>query len=133
MMSKRDGKASVPFGPLKYLYVGSSNIQKDIDYYSKVLGARKVWDRTGFGARVAAFELGSGPLVLLADHRPAGSCILIYQVEDLKKTSKWLREKGWKAEGSEFEVPEGPCCRFNDPSGNTLALLQVVRPGVFGE
>ena len=118
---------------MKYLYVGSSNIQKDVDYYTKTLGARKVWDRTGFGARVAAFELGPGPLILLADHRPAGSCIMIFQVDDLKRTSEQLRRRGWKAESAHFEVPEGPCYRFNDPSGNLLALLEIVRPGIFGD
>jgi len=26
------------------MYVGSSNIQKDLDYYTEILGAKKVWD-----------------------------------------------------------------------------------------
>ena len=132
-MSKIEGRLRFPFGPLKYLYLGSSNIKRDIEYYSKILGAAKVWDRSGFGARVAAFQLGEGPILLLADHRPAGSCIMIFQVDNLEKTSGQLRERGWKAEGEEFEVPEGPCYRFNDPSGNALALLQIVRPNIFGQ
>ena len=126
------GVERVPFGPLKYLYVGSSDIQKDLDYYTGILGAKKVWDLSSFGTRVAALRLGQGPLLLLADHRPARSCILIFQVEDLAVVSKRLREKGWKPEGEKFEIPEGPCYRFNDRSGNPLALLQVVRPNVLG-
>ena len=121
-----------PFGPLRYLYVGSSSIQKDLDYYTKVLGAKKLWDVSSLGARVAALRLGAGPLVLLADHRPARSCILIFQIDDLAAVSRRLREKGWKPEGEKFEIPEGPCYRFNDPSGNPLALLQIVRPNVLG-
>ena len=46
--------------------------------------------------------------------------------------SKRLREEGWKPKGEKFEIPEGPCYRFNDPSGNQLALLQIVRPNVLG-
>ena len=126
------GIEKLPFGPLRYLYVGSSDIQKDLDYYTKVLGAKKLWDLSRFGTRVAALRLGSGPLVLLADHRPARSCILIFQVDDLLAESKRLREKGWRPEGEQFEIPEGPCYRFNDPSGNPLALLQIVRPNVLG-
>lgn len=122
----------VPFGTLRYLYVGSSDLQKDLDYYTTILGAKKVWDLSSFGTRVAALRLGQGPLLLLADHRPAKSCILIFQVEDLAAVSKRLREKGWKPEGEKFEIPEGPCYRFNDPSGNPLALLQIVRPNVLG-
>ena len=122
----------LPFGPLRYLYVGSKSAQKDLDYYTKVLGAEKVWDISSSGTRVAAVRLGKGPLVLLADHRPAGSCIMIFQVESLKEASEKLRKRGWRPEGEEFEIPEGPCYRFNDPSGNALAILEIVRPGVLG-
>jgi len=117
---------------LRYLYVGTSNVQNDVDYYTKVLEAKKVWDISSFGTRVAALRLGEGPLLLLADHRPAPSCILIFQVDDLQAVSKELRQKGWKPEGERFEIPEGPCYRFNDPSGNPLALLEITRPNVLG-
>ena len=133
-MAKRrmEEKKDAPFGPLKYLYIGTSNVQKDLDYYTRVLGAKKVWDLSSFGTRVVAVRLGKGPLLLLADHRPAPSCILIFQVDDIEATSKELRKHGWKPEGGKFEIPEGPCYRFNDPSGNPLALLQIVRPNVLG-
>jgi len=117
---------------LRYLYVGTSNVQKDVDYYTKVLEAKKVWDISSFGTRVAALRLGEGPLLLLADHRPAPSCILIFQVDDLQAVSKELRQRGWKPEGERFEIPEGPCFRFKDPSGNPLALLEITRPNVLG-
>jgi len=57
---------------------------------------------------------------------------MIFQVESLKEASGKLRKRGWKPEGEEFEIPEGPCYRFNDPSGNALAILEIVRPGVLG-
>ncbi len=129
MMSADKG---LPFGPLRYLYVGSSNVDKDLEYYTRILGAKKIWDISSSGTRVAALQLGKGPSILLADHRPARSCILIFEIEDLTAASKQLRKKGWKPEGESFEIPEGPCYRFNDPSGNPLALLEVVRPNVFG-
>ena len=121
------------FRHLRYLYMGTSNAQRDVDYYTKVLGVEKVWDISSFGTRVVAFRLGEGPLLLLADHRPASSCILIFQVDDLEAVSKALRQRGWKPEGERFEIPEGPCYRFNDPSGNTLALLEITRPNVLGK
>lgn len=125
------GKTAKPIGNLRYLYIGTSNAKRDIEYYTKVLRAEKIWDRTRCGAKVAALRVGTGPLILLADHRPAPSCILIYEVEDLAGVSDSLREKGWKPEGDPFEVPDGPCYRFNDPSGNPFALLQIVRPNIF--
>jgi hypothetical protein len=51
----------------------------------------------------------------------------------LKGTAKELRSRGWKSEGRSFEIPPGPCLLFEDPSGNPLAILENVRPGVFGE
>jgi len=125
-------KKGLPFGKLRYLYVGSKNVEKDLEYYIRVLGAVKIWDISSMGTQVAAVQLGEGPLILLADHRPAGSCILIFQVDSIKDTSENLRKHGWKPEGVVFEIPEGPCYRFNDPSGNPLAILEIVRPGVLG-
>ncbi len=81
-MSKRK---DAPFGRLRYLYMGTSNVQKDV-----------------------------------------------FQVDNLKAVSEELRQRGWKPEGERFEIPEGPCYRFNDPSGNPLALLQITRPNVLG-
>src|SRR5207244_11685047 len=96
-------RSSDLFGRLRYLYMGTSDVQKDVDYYTKVLGARKIWDISSFGTRVAALRLGEGPLLLLVDHRPAPSCILIFQVGDLQAVSKELRQKGWKPEREQFE------------------------------
>jgi hypothetical protein len=31
-----------------------------------------------------------------------------------------------------FGIPDGPCQRFHDPSGNALALLQMDRPNALG-
>ncbi len=63
--------AKNPLGVLRFLYVGSSDVRKDLDYYTKILGARKIWDFTSMGTRVAAVNVSSGPLLLLAGHRPA--------------------------------------------------------------
>ena len=121
-----------PVGRLRYLYIGTSNTQRDADCYTKVQGAQKLWDVSSFGTRVAALRLGEGPLILLADHRPAPSCIMIYEVDDLKRASAGLRKRGCEPLGEQFEIPEGPCYGFNDPSGNPLALLQITRRNVLG-
>src|SRR3984893_19515623 len=81
-----------------------------------------------FDAKVAALRVADGPLFLLADHRPAPSCMPILAVENLEATVEELKGRGWRLEGDLFEIPNGPCCRFNDPSGNPLALFQDIRP-----
>ena len=124
---------AAPFGKIEYLYVGTSDFERDLAYYTNVLGAKVIWNRHAFGAKVASLRLCKGPQYLLADHRPAPSCLPLFEVPDLKATSKQLRSRGWKWEGRSFEISPGPCILFKDPSGNELALFENVRPKVMGE
>jgi catechol 2,3-dioxygenase-like lactoylglutathione lyase family enzyme len=124
---------AAPFGKLGYLYVGTADFERDLSYYTKILGAKVLWNHHAFGAKVAALRLCDGPPYLLADHRPAPSCLPIFEVKNLKGAAKALRSRGWKSEGRSFEIPPGPCLLFKDPSGNPLAIFENVRPGVFGE
>jgi predicted enzyme related to lactoylglutathione lyase len=117
-----------PLGRLVYLYIGSANHDDDVAYYRDVLGGELVWHFDKFGARVAAFRLAEGPLALLADHRPAGTCLPIFGVQDLQAVVRDLRGRGWQSSGGPFEIPDGPCYLFRDPSGNELGLLGLTRP-----
>lgn len=119
-----------PFGRLRYLYLGSADVPRDLAFHVDVLGAEKVWHLEGFGTEVAAVKLGEGPTVLLAGHRPPASAILLYEVPDLDRATRALESRGWRAEGEPEEVPDGPVRVVHDPSGNAIGLLQVVRPGV---
>lgn len=117
-----------PLGRLLYLYVGSSDVAKDLGYYRDTLGAAVAWDSTAFGTRVAAVRVGEGPLLLLAGHRAPRSVIQVYQVPRLRGAAASLRKRGWKPKGDAFGVPDGPCFLFEDPTGNELAILEVSRP-----
>src|SRR5437879_1951938 len=116
---------AAPFGKLLYLYVGTSDFERDLEYYTKVLGAKVVWNQHAFGAKVAALRLCQGTQYLLADHRPAPSILPLFEVKDLKAKAKELRARGWKSEGRSFEVPPGPCVVFKDPSGNELGIREI--------
>jgi len=122
----------LPFATLAYLYVGTGDFERDLAYYRDVLGGQLVWNHTGFGAQVAAFRVGKGPLLLLADHRPAPSCMPVFEVDDLKEAAKRLKKRGWKSDGGSFEIPNGPCYAFEDPSNNRFAIFENVRPHAFG-
>jgi hypothetical protein len=52
----------------------------------------------------------------------------VFEVEDLESTVRTLQAWGWQPEGGRFEIPNRPCYRFTDPSGNAFALFQNVRP-----
>lgn len=121
-----------PFGPLRFLYLGSADVGKDLAAYVAA-GATVVWDKSAFGTRVAAVRVGPDPLVLLAGHRPSPSILPVFQVDDLTEAVKRLRKAGWTIEGGTFEVPNGPCRLVKDPSGNELTLLEETRPDPFGD
>ena len=82
-----------------------------------------------YEVRVAGVRLfAEGPMVLIAGHRHSPSLLPVFHVEDLDKTDKELRARGWKPEGPRFGIPDGDCYLFKDPSGNELALYENSRP-----
>ena len=116
------------FKKLVYIYIGTSNYEADHHFYKDILGATLVWEFSDFGARVAAFNLCDESYLLIADHVHAPSKRLIYEVENIDHAAKELTAKGWEADGSKFEVPDGTCINFKDKSGNEYAILQMQRP-----
>jgi hypothetical protein len=117
---------------LAYLYVGSADVEGDLAFYRDQLGAEVMWDRQAMGTHVAAVRLGEGPLVLLADHREAGTVLPIWTVDDLDAALAVLKERGWNGPITRVEVPDGPCLLLADPSGTEIGLLHQVRPNVMG-
>ena len=125
-----DAGASLPLGSLEYLYVGTSRFEDDLAFYRDVLGAELVWNFEKFGARVAAFRVAAGPLLLIADHRPAKSCMPVFGVTDIEATISALRARGFVPLAGPFGIPDGPCYLFADRSGNQLAVFGNERPNV---
>lgn len=126
--SMHDDLRAPPLGDLKYLYVGTRAFDEDLEYYQDVVGAEMVWQFEEFGARVAAFRVAAGPLLLIADHRPSPSCLPVFGVGDLDATINEMSSRGWQAESGPFEIPDGPCYVFRDRSGNQFAIFGNVRP-----
>jgi hypothetical protein len=121
-----------PLGPLLYLYVGCVDTSAELAYYNEALGADLVWRFQAFGADVAAVRLGgessTGPLLILADHRPVPSVLPIYAVRSLVAMAGWLTATDWAESAIRVEIPDGPCLVVADRSGNQIGLLQQDRP-----
>lgn len=108
-----------------YLYVGVDDLERAIDFYERALAAEFVWRFRRFGTEVAAVRISAdGPLVLLAAHRPAPSCLPIWTVPDLAAAVAHLRAAGFAAAGETAGTPDGPVHVLRDPDGNELGLLQ---------
>jgi hypothetical protein len=120
-----------PFQQLDFLYMPSRDVAADRTYLTDVLGGRMVFAVEAMGTRVAAVELGPGPLLLLADHLAGEVPILVYRVADLAATLTALAARGWVPTAT-LEIPHGPCCSFRTPGGPRLALYQLTRPEAAG-
>jgi len=115
------------------MYVASADTGRDLARWLAIPGATLRWRFRHFGADVAAVDLGAPPIVMLADHRPPGTVLPIYAVDDLERTVDALAADGWTIEATSLGTPEGPVAVVRDGSGNELALLRVDRPGVMDE
>ncbi len=115
-------------GDLRFLYIGTDDTEAAVRHHTEVLGGTLRWRFQHFGADVAAVELGSGPLVMLADHRPDGSVLPIYAVADLDASAADARRRGARVTGP-MGTPEGDAIVIHDRGQGEVALLQVDRPG----
>lgn len=115
---------------LRFLYVGSTDTERDLAAWLAVPGARLRWRFRAFGAEVACVDRGRAPLVLVADHRPAGSILPIYAVADLDEATATLVGHGWRHRLGPLGTPEGPATVLSAPGGTEVALLRVDRPDV---
>jgi hypothetical protein len=113
---------------LRFLYVGVDDTEAAVAGWCAGLGAAVRWRFQHFGADVAGLDIGDGPLVMLADHRPAGSVLPIWSVADLEVATTGLRTAGWSVTGP-LGTPEGDAIVATGPSGCEIALLEVTRPG----
>jgi hypothetical protein len=113
---------------LRFIYVGTDDTEAAVSFYTGVVGGRLRWRFQRFGADVAGIDLGVAPMLLLADHRPAGSLLPIWAVTDLVEAKRRLEAAGCHPEGP-LGSPEGDAILFVDPAGAEWALLQVDRPG----
>ena len=122
------GAAELQLSELAYLYVATDDVERDVEFYEWALGAARVWRFRAFDTEVAAVRLGPGPLVLLAEHRPAPSVLPIWTVTDLDAAVARLAASGFESEGETVGTPDGPVHVLHDPSGNELGLLRADRP-----
>ncbi|MGZ6379161.1 MAG: VOC family protein [Candidatus Limnocylindrales bacterium] len=121
-----------PLEQLDFVYLPSADVAADLRYFTEVLGARPVFAVEGMGTRVAMVELTAGPpRLLLAGHLEGERPILIYRVADLDRAMGQLEARGWQRQGT-LEIPQGPCCSFEAPGGQRLAIYQRARPEVEG-
>lgn len=120
----------LPFERLDFLYMPSSDVARDMAYFTDVLGGRLLFAIDAMGTRVAMVELSDEPpRILLADHVEGEPPILVYRVAALDVALDKLASRGWE-QGATLEIPQGPCCSFRAPGGQRIAVYERSRPDV---
>src|SRR3954451_2589299 len=115
---------------LDVLYVPSRNVEADVTFYRDILGGRVVFAIEAISTRVAEIDLApQGPRVVLADHLPGDTPILLHRVSSLDQTLADFTARGLQLE-ARMELPLGPCATFRSPGGQRLGLYQLTRPEV---
>ena len=117
---------------LRYFYVGTADTERALAAWLELPNATMRWRFRRFGADVACVDLGARPFILLADHRPPGSVLPIYAVDDLAASTAELTrtrtDNGWHVHLGPLGTPEGDATVLRDASGVEIAILQVDRP-----
>lgn len=117
-----------PFESLDFVYMPSSDVAADVEYFTSALGARLVFAIEAFGTQVAMVSLSEEPpALLLAGHLEGERPILVYRVADLDLATEELEARGCEPE-HRFGIPHGPGCSFRTPGGHRLAIYQLTRP-----
>lgn len=115
---------------LDFVYMPSTDVPADMEYFTTVLGGRLVFAVEGMGTRVAMVELTEAPpRILLAGHLEGDQPVLVYRVSDLAESMREMQGRGWKRETT-FEIPHGPICSFRTSGGHRIALYELARPQI---
>ena len=69
MSENAQSAAGPPFEALDFLYMPSRDVERDLAFFTEVIGGVLIFAIEAYGARVAQFRLSDGPpRLLLADH-----------------------------------------------------------------
>ncbi len=119
---------SPPFDALDFLYMPSSDVARDLAFFTEVLGAEPVFAIEAFGTRVAQVKLTeAGPRLMLAGHLEGDAPVLVHRVADLEAALTALEARGARIE-ARFGIPHGPCASLHAPGGQRLAVYELTRP-----
>jgi catechol 2,3-dioxygenase-like lactoylglutathione lyase family enzyme len=116
-----------PLGELDFLYLPSSDVARDLRFYTAVLGAEIVFAIEAFDTRVAEVRVAEGPRLVLAEHLGDEQPLLVHRVERLEETLAEFEGRGLEVE-ARFGIPHGDCVALRSPGGQRLALYERTRP-----
>jgi catechol 2,3-dioxygenase-like lactoylglutathione lyase family enzyme len=118
-----------PLGQLDFLYMPSRDVERDLAFYTGVMGAEVVFAIEAFGTRVAQVGLTGGGPPPAAGRAPGWRCAGAGLPGGRPRDDDGRARAPWAAHEARFGIPHGPCAAFRAPGGQRLAVSEVTRPG----
>lgn len=109
-------------------FLGVSNLTEAKEYYQTVLGLQLKFDFSTKG--MVAFNVGDEePAIILKDKNkfPKMKPTFWFEVEDVEKEYKKLKEKGVNFLSEPFQIRTGMAVEFEDPFGNRLGITDYIK------
>lgn len=109
-------------------FLGVSNLTEAKEYYESVLGLKLKFDFSTNG--MVAFNVADEePAIILKDENkfPNIKPTIWFEVEDVEKEYKKLKEKGVKFLSEPFQIRTGMAVEFEDPFENRLGITDYIK------
>ena len=109
-----------------------TDVERSVRFYNEALGIRLLFRA---GPNLAFFDCAGVRLMLSAperDFKPGGGSVIYFKASDIRATFDALRGRGVTFSDEPHLIAKMPdhelwMTFFNDPDGNTLALMSEVR------
>jgi predicted enzyme related to lactoylglutathione lyase len=117
-------------GPIDYVYFWTSDMDRAVRFYGRVLGLRLVHQDQSKWAEFDAGPLRFALHAAVEDRAPEPGGTVVFRVDDLDAVRAEI-----EARGAEFEEPAGEIegyARFaslRDPDGNRVDLIEYRKAG----
>lgn len=123
----------VALGPIGQIAFVVKDMAKAVPFFRDTLGMTFLFE--GMNGKLAFFDCGGTRLMVdaLEEAQGRGNAVLYFKVDDIHGSAATLKEKGVTFESEPHLIHRHPDGAeewmgfFNDPEGNLLALMSVIR------
>src|SRR3954466_10916357 len=121
-----------PLGPIGQFAYTVSNVPRSVAFYRDAIGLKLLFEAP---PGLAFFDCGGIRFMISqpeGDFKPGASAVMYFRVSDIEGTHKTLKARGVPFVDEPHLIAKMPdhelwMCFFNDPDGNTLALMEEKR------
>jgi methylmalonyl-CoA/ethylmalonyl-CoA epimerase len=119
-------------GPIGQIAYTVTNVSRSVAFYRDAVGLKLLFEAP---PGLAFFDCGGIRFMLSqpeGDFKPGASAVMYFRIQDIEGTHQTLKARGVPFVDEPHLIAKMPdhelwMCFFNDPDGNTLALMEEKR------